>query len=156
MVWQNGLVRKQETSSFLMSLLTAEYSESGSTTKIQETASMGFFNQNVEEQQDSCEHRVSANLNQYWSSINIALEIILLLHSGWVYHPECSAVNAPCHFTQDSLWKWFPNSQREGILEFTFCKLYKLLKKDSSFINACGVVRSWMGRVTRSTTQSSF
>ena len=40
---------------------------------------------------------------------------------------------------QESLWKWFPSSQKESNLEITFCKLDKLLKKDSSFMNACGV-----------------
>lgn len=41
------------TSSFLMNLLTAEYSESGSTRRLQKTAIMGFLNGYVEEREDS-------------------------------------------------------------------------------------------------------
>lgn len=54
----------QVTSTFLMNSLTAEYSESGSTKRLQETAVMAYFNRYVEEREDGCEYHVSANLNQ--------------------------------------------------------------------------------------------
>ena len=65
MDWLSGLVCMQVTSTFLMNSLTAEYSESGSTKRLQETA---YFNRYVEERKDSCtcEYHVSANLNQNW------------------------------------------------------------------------------------------
>ena len=66
MDWLNGLVCMQVTSTLLMNSLTAEYSESGSTKRLQETAVMAYFNRYVEEREDSCEYHVSANLNQNW------------------------------------------------------------------------------------------
>ncbi|XP_022779084.1 uncharacterized protein LOC111320686 [Stylophora pistillata] len=41
------------TSTFLMNSLTAEYSEPGSTRKLQETAVMAYFNRYVEEREDN-------------------------------------------------------------------------------------------------------
>lgn len=55
MDWLNGLICMQVTSTFLMNSLTAEYSEPGSTRKLQETAVMAYFNRYVEERKDNCE-----------------------------------------------------------------------------------------------------
>ena len=63
----------QVTSTFLMKSLAAEYSESGSTKRLQETAVMAYFNQYVEEREESCEYHVSANLNQNF-------------HNNWKVH----------------------------------------------------------------------
>lgn len=61
MDWLNGVVFIQVTSEYLMNSLTAEYSESGSTRRLQETTVMAFFNRYVEETEDSCEYHVSAD-----------------------------------------------------------------------------------------------
>ena len=55
-----------DISTFLMNSLTAEYSESGSTKRLQKTDVMAYYNRHVEEREDSCEYHVSANLNQNW------------------------------------------------------------------------------------------
>lgn len=51
----------QVTSTYLMNALNAEYSQSGSTKKVQETAVMAHFNRYVEETEDSCEYLIILN-----------------------------------------------------------------------------------------------
>ena len=44
-----------------MNTLNAEYSQSGSTKKVKETAVMAHFNRYVEETEDSCEYLIISN-----------------------------------------------------------------------------------------------
>ena len=51
----------QVTSTYLMNALNAEYSQSGSTKKVQETAVAAHFNPYVEETEDSREYLIISN-----------------------------------------------------------------------------------------------